>query len=150
VWDLTAKESVITFPDHQNTVYAVLPAAAGKSGLSAGEDNQLRIWGSSGDKGGKTTKNVAHGKAVLKLAVVPGKPLILSASADMTARLWTADTLAAGKVLGGFTDHVYSVAASPDGNLAAAGAFNGEVRVFKIADGALVKAFNASPGFKAK
>ena len=50
--------------------------------------------------------------------------------------------------MGGFTDHVYAVAASPDGNLVAGGAFNGEVRVFKLADGALVKAFNASPGLK--
>ncbi len=151
VWDIGARESVITFPDHQNTVYAVLPALAGKSGLSAGEDNQLRMWVAATDKGGKTTRNAAHGKAVLKLAAVPGKPLILSCSADMTARVWNADTLAAVQTLGGFTDHVYSVAASPDGTLAAAGAYNGEVRVFKIATkdkDALVKSFNASPGLK--
>jgi hypothetical protein len=148
VWNLTEKESVVTFPDHQNTVYAVLPAAGGKSGMSAGEDGQIRLWGAVSEKGGKTTKAASHGKPVLKLAPVPGKPLVLSCSADMTARIWNTDTLAASKTLGGFTDQVYAVAASPDGTLAAAGSYNGEVRVFKVADGGLVKAFNASPGYK--
>jgi hypothetical protein len=32
----------------------------------------------------------------------------------------------------------------------AAGAFNGEVKVWKVADGMLVKGFNASPGLKAE
>jgi len=41
---------------------------------------------------------------------------------------------------------VYSVAFSADGGTIAAGAHNGEVRVWKVADGVLVKAFNATPG----
>ncbi|MBY0231508.1 MAG: hypothetical protein K2W96_19660 [Gemmataceae bacterium] len=149
VWDIAAKESVLTFPDHQNTVYGVLPASAGKAGTSVGEDNQLRQFSTTGGNIGKQVRNAGgHGKAVLKLAAVPGKPIILTASADGTARAWNADSLAAMKTFGGFTDHVYAVAGSPDGNLAAGGAFNGEVRVFAIADGKLLKAFNASPGKK--
>ena len=33
------------------------------------------------------------------------------------------------------------------GTLVAAGSYNGEVRVWKTADGALVRTFNASPGY---
>jgi WD40 repeat protein len=66
----------------------------------------------------------------------------------MTVRVWNADTLAALRTLTGFTDHVFAIAASPDGNLVAGGAFNGEVRVWKLADGAPVHTFNASPGLK--
>jgi WD40 repeat protein len=44
---------------------------------------------------------------------------------------------------------VYAVTLSPDGKLVAAGSWNGEVRVWKTADGALLKAFNASPGYTA-
>jgi len=40
------------------------------------------------------------------------------------------------------------MALSPDGSLVASGAFNGEVKVWKVADGALVKAFNATPGMQ--
>src|SRR5204863_2156154 len=49
VWDLGTKESVLTFPDHQNTVYAVAAHRNGKFGLSVGEDNLLRTWNATGD-----------------------------------------------------------------------------------------------------
>jgi mono/diheme cytochrome c family protein len=149
VWDLKTKESLLTFPDHQQRVFGVAARADGKAGFSVGEDNQLRTWNAKGDAAGKQIRNVgAHAKAVLKLASVPKKPMLVTCSADNTVKVWNADTLANVKTLSGFTDHVFAVAASLDGNLVAGGAFNGEVRVYKIADGALVKAFNASPGLK--
>jgi WD40 repeat protein len=148
LWDLKTKESVLTFPDHQNTVYGVAVKADGKAGFSVGEDNQLRMWNTSGPQAGKAIRNVgAHGKAVLKLAPVPKKPLLLTCSADGTVKVWN-DNLGPVRTLTGFTDHVYAVAASPDGNLVAGGAFNGEVRVWNLNDGKPVKDFNASPGFK--
>ena len=38
VWDLKAKESVVTFPEHQNIVYGVAVKADGKAGFSVGAD----------------------------------------------------------------------------------------------------------------
>src|SRR5262249_36977260 len=64
-------------------------------------------------------------------------------------RLWNADTMAAVKTMNGHSDWVYAVAFSPDGNLLASGSWNGEVKVWKVADGSLVKSFNASPGIVA-
>jgi len=150
VWDLNAKESLITFPDHQNTVYDVLPAQAGKAGLSVGEDNQLRLWNVTGDKAGKSLRNAGHGRPVFRLAAVPGKPIVVTCSADATLKSWDAEKLTPGKTMGGFSDHVYAVAISPDGTLVAGGAFNGEVRIFQLTDGSLVKNFNASPGYSDK
>ena len=70
----------------------------------------------------------------------------MTASADDTVRIWNEDNGSAVRTLSGHTDYVYALAVSPDGTLIASGSFNGEVRIWKTADGALVKAFNASPG----
>jgi WD40 repeat protein len=42
---------------------------------------------------------------------------------------------------------VFAVSFSPDGALVAAGSYDGEVRIWKVADGSLLKGFNASPGY---
>jgi WD40 repeat protein len=42
------------------------------------------------------------------------------------------------------------VALSPDGTLVAAGGYDGEGRIWKLADGSLVRGFNASPGYVPK
>ena len=65
-------------------------------------------------------------------------------------RLWNLDTLAAGKSLTGLTDYVYAIAFSPDGDLVAGGCHDGNVAVWTVKDGTLVKAFNASPGLVTK
>ena len=153
VWDLANKESLLTFPDHQNIVNNVAMTADGTFGLSAGEDGSIRIWQAT-DKSkqiGKATKSLTgHGKAVFRLAnhADVKKPLIASCSADMTVRLWDPVAGTAIKTLTGHTDWVYAVAISPDGQLVAGGAANGEVRVWKT-DGTPVSNFNATPGYVA-
>jgi WD40 repeat protein len=148
VWDLKAKESALTFPGHQNGVYGVAVRADGKVGFSVGEDNQLRMWNSTGD--GKQVRILGgHTKPVFKIAQHndPKKPLLATCSADGTVRLWNPQTGQILRTLTGHTDWVYAVAISPDGNQVAAGGWNGEVRVWNVADGKEVKAFNASPGY---
>ena len=147
VWDLTTKESVLTFPDHQNSVTGVAIKSDGKIGFSAGIDNQLRSWNAVGDAGGKAVKGLgAHNKPILKLVQHPKLPLMATCSEDMTVKLWNPDTGANLKTLSGHTDQVFSVAISPDGTLVTSGTWNGEVKVWKVADGTVVKAINASPG----
>ncbi|HZZ79851.1 MAG TPA: c-type cytochrome domain-containing protein [Gemmataceae bacterium] len=154
MWDLKNKESLLTFPDHQNIVNNVAMTPDGVFGLSAGEDGSIRIWQAT-DKSkaiGKATKNMGgHSKAVFRLAsFADGKnTLIASCSADMTVRLWNPVAGTALKTLSGMTDWVYAVAISPNGQLVAGGAANGEVRVWKTGDGNLVTTFNATPGYTA-
>ncbi|MFL5343007.1 MAG: c-type cytochrome domain-containing protein [Gemmataceae bacterium] len=149
VWDLAAKESVLTFPDHQAPVYGVAVKADGKTGFSVGEDKQLRAWNATGE-GKQVRATGGHSDAVLKLVAHPTQPLLLTASADKTVQVWNADTGKSVRTLSGLSDHVFALAVSPDGTLVAAGSYAGEVEVWKLADGAVVKAFNASPGFVAK
>ncbi len=148
LWDIDAKESILTFPDHQNPVYGVAVKADGTVGYSVGEDNQLRSWKAAAE-GKQIRASGGHGKVILKLVSHPKQPLLATCSADQTVRLWNADNGAAVRTLSGHGDYVYAVAISPDGNLIASGAFDGEVRIWKVKDGGLVKSFNASPGLSA-
>jgi WD40 repeat protein len=148
VWDLKAKESVVTFPEHQNIVYAVAVKADGSAGFSVGADKQLRTWKPSGE--GKQVKNAGgHGDEVFKIVSAPQDKMLATSSADKTVRLWDMN-LGAGKTLSGLTDFVYAVAFSADGTLVAGGSYDGAVAVWKVADGSVVKTWNASPGMATK
>jgi hypothetical protein len=146
VWDLVAKESVLTFPEHQNPVFGVGVKADGKAGFSVGTDKQLRMWNATGE--GKQIKVLGgHGDEILKLVQHPREPVMVTTSADKTVKVWNPETGANTKTLTGLTDFVFAAAISPDAKEVAAGGYDGEVRVWKIADGAVMKAFNASPGY---
>jgi WD40 repeat protein len=146
VWDLAAKESVLTFPDHQQPVFGVAVKPDGSTGYSVGADKQLRAWKVAGE--GKQMKNAGgHGNDVYQVFAVPKQPWLVTCSGDSTVRLWNAESLAGLRTLSGLSDHVYAVAVSPDGSLVAAGSYKGEVAVWQAADGKAVKQFNASPGY---
>src|SRR5262249_10475597 len=127
VWDLMTKESVLTFPDHQNSVTGVAIKSDGKVGFSAGADGQLRSWNAAGDNGGKAVKALGtHAKPILKLTQHPTMPILVTCSEDGSVKTWNPDSGANLKTLTGHTDHVLAVAISPDGNLVASGSWNGE------------------------
>ncbi|OWK36428.1 c-type cytochrome domain-containing protein [Fimbriiglobus ruber] len=149
VWDLNSKESVMTFPEHQNIVYAVALNKDASVGFSVGADKNLRTWKPTGE--GKQIKAAGgHGDEVFKIAVNASDTIIATSSADKTVRLWDLKNVSNTKTLQGLTDYVFAIAFSPDGTLVAGGSYDGEVRVWKAADGTLVKGFNASPGYTPK
>ncbi len=149
VWDLKLKESVVTFPEHQQIVYGVAVKADGSIGFSVGADKQLRTWNPKGE--GKQVKNAGgHGDDIFKVVFNPKQPMLATSSADKSVRLWNSDSLAAGKTLAGLNDFVFALAFSADGEFVAGGSYDGGVAVWKVADGTVVKAFNASPGIVTK
>ncbi|MCE9530729.1 MAG: hypothetical protein K8T89_06330 [Planctomycetes bacterium] len=146
VWDLSTKESVLTFPDHQNAVFGVAVKADSKVGFSAGLDRQVRMWNAVGD--GKQIRALgSHTDDILKMIAHPTLPIFVTTSADKTVKVWDATAGTNTKTLTGMNDHIFAAAISPDGTLVAGGAYDGEVKVWKVADGMLLKGFNASPGF---
>ncbi len=153
IWDLAGKESMATFPDHQNGVYGVAITHDGKAGISVGEDGNVRFWEATDatKKIGKQIRTAAHGKPVFKIAyhLDAKTPLIATCSADSTVKLWNPMNGSPVRTLTGHKDWLYAVAISPDGRHVAAGGRDGEVRVWAVAGGKLVKDFNASPGYVA-
>src|SRR5205085_1990596 len=94
VWDLMTKESVLTFPGHQATVYGVAVTADSKTGYSVGEDNQVRAWAATGD-GKQIRATAGHTKSIFKIAQHPIQPLLVTCGGDGTARVWNAASGAA-------------------------------------------------------
>jgi WD40 repeat protein len=154
VWDLTAKELLLTFPDHQQYVWGVAMNNQGTAGFSAGEDGNLRTWRAT-DKEKQIGKQIRvlgrHDKAVLRLALHRDEKASLLATAgdDGTVKVWNPDKGNLVRTLTGQKGWVIALAFSNDGQLVASATSEGEVRVWRTGDGSLVKAFNASPGYNA-
>jgi WD40 repeat protein len=152
VWDLKAKESLVTFPGHAEPVFGAVLQTDLKAGISAGADKQIR-WFNTQEKSkdlGKAIRNTgAHSKAIFKLVEYRKDKdhILATCSADGSVKTWNATNGSALKTFSGLKDWVYAVAISPDGKMVAAGSWDGEVRVWNLADAALVKGFNASPGY---
>jgi len=147
-FDLTKQEPVLTFPDHQATVFGVTPRTDGQSAFSVGADKIVYLWSLAGEK--KNTKRVTgHTDEVLQIAHHPSAPFVVTASADKSVRVWREDGNPV-RTLNGLPEAACGLALSPDGNLAAAGGVNGEVRIWKLPEGKQLAAFNACPGFEKK
>jgi hypothetical protein len=149
VWDLTKKESILTFPDHQNTVYAVGISSDGTVGYSTGQDQRVRSWKPDGD--GKQLKDGGgHTEEVFKLVLDPKSGSLATCSADETVRLWDTKTTTLKRTLSGLTDQVFAIAFSPDGSKVAGGSASGEVAVWQVQgkNDQPVAYFQATPGMK--
>jgi WD40 repeat protein len=153
IWDLNAKESLLTFPDHQQYAWGATLNNDGTVGLSVGEDGNLRSWRAT-DKDKQLGKQIRiygkHDKAIFKMSLYrgPKNPVLATAGDDGTVKLWQPDKGTLLKTLTGQKGWVIALAISGNGELVASGTGEGEIRIWHTSDGSLVQAFNASPGYK--
>jgi WD40 repeat protein len=80
-----------------------------------------------------------HENVIFGLAFSRDSRLLISGSADDTARLWDTATGTSLHTLRGHKDHIYAVAFSPDGRLAVTGSFDHTLRLWRVSDGSLVR-----------
>jgi WD40 repeat protein len=146
LFDVEKKEALVTFPGHAETVYCVGFAPDGKTIATGGGDNQIRIWSPEND--GKQVRNIGgFGGPVFRLQNLPDGQLA-ACSADKSVRILKMADGSEVRKLQGHTDWVYALAASADGKTLASGSWDGEVRLWNLADGKAIRTFLAAPGFK--
>lgn len=144
VFDAEKGELAITYSGHSATVQGVAFHPSGTEVLSAGADNKIHQWTIADGK--KTADFASFGGEVYKLATAGDR--LITSSADRTARLFE---IASKKQLfsfAGHTDAVLSAAFHESTQRAATGTFDGELRLWNLADGKQLLAFPAAPGFK--
>jgi tricorn protease-like protein len=145
VFDVEKKESIATFPAHADTVYCVAFAPDGKAVVTGGADNQIRVWNPDEDaKQGRVIGG--FGGAVFRLLFAPDGKTLIACGADKTIRVF--ESFNPKATLSGHNDWVYSIALSPDGKTLASGSWEGEIRLWNLADGKPIRTILAAPGYK--
>jgi WD40 repeat protein len=146
VFDVEKKESLVTFPGHANTVYCVSFTPDGKLIATGGEDNQIRLW-NPGEEAKQTATIGGFGGAVFRLQYTPDGKQLVACGADKTVRIFEDNKQKAA--LSGHNDWIYALAISADGQTAASGSWDGEVRLWNLADGGKpIATILAAPGLK--
>jgi hypothetical protein len=132
--DLAPLKERRTYSDHNDDVLTVAVHPGGKRFVTAGNEPQVRWWGLDDEK--PAMKIGGHSGAVHQLAFSGDGKRLISAGAD-GVRLWDGSTGASLRSLPGTTEWQYAAALSADGQRAAAGGWDGLVRIWDADAGKL-------------
>jgi transducin (beta)-like 1 len=136
-----------TAQGHADEVNAIRWDHGSGGGLlaSCSDDHTAKLWKT--DRGCVQTLG-EHSKEIYTVRWRPkgstagaGGSMLATASFDTTVRLWDAETATAVHTLRAHDKKVYTVAFSPDGKFLASGSLGGQLHIWNVADGALVRSF---------
>ena len=141
VFDSKTGDAIITYSGHGEPVYAAAFSPDSAQVYSAGRDRKIHQWQAADAKA--LAQIGGFGLDVFSVLVQAGQ--IFSCSADKTARQHGLEQRNEVRVFSGHTDWVYALAYHDGTKRLATGSYDGEVRVWNVADGALIVAFKAAP-----
>ncbi|MEM8952220.1 MAG: c-type cytochrome [Pseudomonadota bacterium] len=140
LWDLEAKSVLQEFHEHKAAVNAVVFLPGDRQAMSASDDGTVILWNL--ESGEAISRLSGHGGKVVSAAVSPDGRLAASAGWDRTIRLWDLSSLEEKHVLS-WRDNINAVAFSADGETLFAGASDGELTIWRVADGTRLAAISS-------
>jgi len=120
-----------TLIGHYNSVFSVCFSPDGKTFISGGYDNTMKLWDISTDECVHTFEG--HTCDVNSVCFSPDGKTLLSGSDDKTMKLWDVSTRKCLRTFKGHTDYVDSVCFSPNGKFALS--YGGGFKLWNIASG---------------
>jgi len=142
-----------TFFGHRDEVNAIKWDATGTLLASGSDDLTTKIWSMKQDKCLHDFKE--HTKEIYAIKWSPTGPgtnnpneqlILASASFDSTIKLWDVDQGSQLFSLTTYSEPVYSIAFSPNGEYLASGLYDGCLHIWSVKDGSLVKTYRGSGG----
>ncbi len=134
-----------SYTGHGDAVFSVAFSDDGKLVYSAGRDKEIHVWQA---KDGKKVGEIGGSDGEVLRVIVAGET-VFSAAANKLARQHQArEKRELIRSFAGHTDCVYALAWHEPTRRLATGGFDGEVRVWNAADGKLIRAFFAAPGYR--
>jgi WD40 repeat protein len=130
IWDLSRQEVVRTLRGHTAEISCAAVAQDGRSVISGADDRTVRIWKLDREDAPVILKG--HGSRIVGVAV-SATGLVISVSADGSARLWLGEPKWETRVLRWRPEGVRSVTFTPDGNTVIAAADDGNVHLWNLA-----------------
>ncbi len=144
VWDQEKQEPMVTFTKHTDAASSVTSSPDNLLACSAGSDKILRIWKIDGSA--EQVREIGgHGDVIQRVVWLKTKPMLISAGSDKRIIAWNPNDGAVIREFASAADYVYSLTLSPDETRLAVGCFDGQVRVYNVDTGELVKEFLAVP-----
>ncbi len=137
VWDLNSEQLPFVIPGNARSIFGVAFSADGKSLVTAGQDQTIRILETT------TWSELAalrgHTASITDVALPPHSqgPIhqLVTACEDGTVRIWDVPAAAGPQALRGHTGPITHLANSPDGSLIASRGFGGPVKIWDAALG---------------
>jgi WD40 repeat protein/thiol-disulfide isomerase/thioredoxin len=137
LWDFAARKERRTLKGHTSTVWSVAFTSDGQTLATASADATAKLWDVTTGKEMATCRG--HHREIRALAIDPKGKRLATASGDHTVKLWDLSSGELMLTLRG-SDHLWSLAFSPDGKTLAAGNHAGSIHLWRAATEAEVRA----------
>ena len=127
-WDLIAREQTNIYEGHEGPILCMAITSDNCFLVSGSEDQTMIVWDLNSDN---IRKKIAHKSPISAIEFSRLGDKIISASWDMTIKIWKFSDFQLEGVLKGHSDFIRTLALSPDGNILAS---SGRDRIIIIWD----------------